>query len=130
MENSVPFVLDRSALEACGACELSAFEKKSEGTHQIVYSDGWQGSDTARMARENPVGLLFLTMHSLIPVTGSAARAAIEKISGKSTLSTVMAEFARRGAGTKKPSPALPAEPLADTDPAVDVSPPARRRGR
>jgi len=128
MENTVPFVLDRAALEACNACDFSAFEKKSGGTHQAIYSDGWTEAETERLAKDNPIGLLFLVSKNLVPVTSLEARAAIRKASGESVLSAVMGEFRARGeAAKKKPASPPPADPAADTEPTVDVSPPARR---
>jgi len=94
------FTLELSKIAECDPCSVAHFAKKAKGLSSISYPDGWQASDTERVAKENGVALLWLVSKQLIPVTFSEANAAINKALGKDAAEKVREAFA---AGPQKP---------------------------
>jgi len=88
------FNLDLSAIARENPCDASYFSKKSSGASTISYPNGWTSKDVERVARENPVALLWLVAKRLVPTTFSEANAALNKVHGKDAADKVRAAFA------------------------------------
>ena len=107
------FSLNRSDLERHGACDMDFFDKHADRIRggKIDYADGWTDADTKRVAKDEPIALLWRTSRGLIPVGFLGARAAIKEAHGKGARE-VMAEFRERGRVTHPDvSPSAPTPP-------------------
>lgn len=86
------FTLDLYEVSQCNPCSTEAFTKKSGGSPTISYPNGFE---TARVALENPVALLWLVAKKLVPVTFTEASQAIEKAHGPGAAKKLREDFAK-----------------------------------
>jgi hypothetical protein len=91
----VAFQIRREDLKKCNACRFDAFEAKAGGADAITYPNGWQASDTARVALGDPIALLFLALNRLIPITYLEAVNAVKAAHGKEA-HKVVTQFLRQ----------------------------------
>jgi hypothetical protein len=101
------FTISLADLQACSACRLDYFMKKSNGQGVVEFPDGWQESNTMTITREDPVALFFLVSKGLIPVTVSEAAAAMSKVYGKTQLAAVIKSIK----DSSTPAPPAPIAP-------------------
>jgi hypothetical protein len=116
------FKLDLSQITENAACSADHFFLKSGGSTVIEYPNGWQPSDSSRVAKENPIALLWLVSKRLIPVGFSEANRILDETYGKEKATEIRDAF--RDAGRSR---APKAQPVAS--PAVSATPDAPRRG-
>ncbi len=98
------FAIKRAELERLRACDLAFFDKHGARIRggAIEYPNGWTPQDTARVAKDDPIALLWLVSRGIVPVAPNAARAAVKQAHGKSA-DKVFLDFKERGARVTSP---------------------------
>lgn len=91
------FKLELQKLSELDPCTLEAFHAKAKGALAIEYPDGWLKSDSLRVAKENPVGFLWLVSKQAIPVSFQAANTILNEVYGKNGADAVRSAFAKTG---------------------------------
>lgn len=112
------FILRREQLLKAGACTFEWFDKRStDGGYTAEYPNGWDQSETDRVATDNPLGLLWLSVNGLIPIKLSLAKEAILRIHGKERFEQIKSESRERALealaarrAVRQPAPTPPGE--------------------
>ena len=74
------FKLTKQQIQAAGPCDLTLCDRSprwdpAEGA--LVYPNGFDDAEVARIARDEPTQLLWLAKHGLVPIGYAAAVAAV-----------------------------------------------------
>lgn len=91
------FKLELMNLAGLDPCTLEAFHAKAKGGIAIEYPDGWLKSDSLRVAKENPIGFLWLVSKQAIPVSFLTANSILDDVYGKDGANTVRQAFRKAG---------------------------------
>jgi len=97
------FKLDLSQITDHSACTTDHFFKKSNGATVIEYPNGWQESDSIRVAKESPVSFLWLVSKKLIPVGFLEASKLLDDVYGKDKSAVICKDFASAAPRPKNP---------------------------
>ena len=96
-EKNTMFKLELQNIADLGPCNLDHFHKKAKGALTLEYPNGWQRSDSLRVAKEHPISLLWLVSKRAIPVGFLEANTLLDEVYGKDRASEIRDAFKQAG---------------------------------